>query len=131
MPRPQTELEREAEAFQKQRSAGLPTGGYTQGTIENGKYYVEDDSGKREVTPEEYARLRGEPRRAHNAPTPGLEDLDAYSKSVRTPRGARPSVQDRAREAMSELNSFKKGGKVKVPKSKISTAGRSKKSPAW
>ena len=130
MPRDKTFLEREVEEMEKRRSSGAPTPGYQKGTIEGGKYYVEDDSGKREVSQEEYARLRAEPRRAYSAPTPGAEDLDAFAATMKK-SPARPSVEDRRRAAMSELDSMKKGGKVKVPKSKVSTHQKSKKASSW
>jgi hypothetical protein len=40
-------------------------------------------------------------------------------------------MEERRRSALSELDGMKKGGKPKMLKSKISTATKSKKSPAW
>jgi len=99
-----TDLEQQAAEMQRLREAGQPTGGYVRGTIENGKFFIEDDAGKREVSAEEYAQQRQAPRRMYNEPMPGLEK----------PR--RMSAEDRRKAALSELDGMKKGGAPKKPK---------------
>jgi hypothetical protein len=98
---PRTELEREADLMQQRRAAGQPTPGYVRGTIENGRFFIEDDAGKREVSAEEYAQARSAPRAAYDAPVPGLERR-------------RMTPEERRKSAFSELDGMKKGGKVKV-----------------
>ena len=98
------------------------------GDIIDGKYYFNNV----EVSPEEYARLVAQSKDATKqmmgAPVPGLEGIEDLRSRPKAPR---PSMEERRRAAMSELDGMKKGGKPKMLKSKISTATKSKKSPAW
>jgi hypothetical protein len=119
---------RELEA---RRARGEAVPELTVGKIVNGKYYVNNQ----EVSKEEYDRANVESsqaiRKMRTEPTAGAEDLDAFSATMKKSPVARPSAEDRRRAAMSELDGFKKGGKAKMLKSKVSTHQRSKKASQW
>lgn len=119
---------RELEA---RRAKGEAVPDLTVGRIVNGKYYVNNQ----EVSKEDYDRANAESsqaiRKMRTEPTAGAEDLDAFAATMKKSPTARPSAEDRRRAAMSELDSFKKGGKAKMPKSKVSTHQRSKKASQW
>jgi hypothetical protein len=97
------------------------------GKIVNGKYYVNNQ----EVSKEEYDTAAQATRRMRTEPTPGAEDLDGFAATMKKSPTVRPSAEDRRKAAMSELDSFKKGGKAKMSKSKVSTHQRSKKASQW
>jgi hypothetical protein len=123
------EYVRELEA---RRAKGETVPELTVGRIVNGKYFVNNQ----EVSKEQYDRANADSseaiRKIKEQPTPGLEDLESFATRSRTLKGVnRPSMEERRRSALSELDGMKKGGKPKMLKSKISTATKSKKSPAW
>lgn len=113
--------------LQARRAKGEAVPELSVGKIAGGKYYVNDQ----EVSKEEYDAATQAPRRMRTEPTEGAEDLDSFAATMKKSPTARPSAEDRRRAAMSELDSFKKGGKAKMPKSKVSTHQRSKKASQW
>ena len=118
--------------LEARRARGEAVPELTVGKIVDGKYYVNNQ----EVSKAEYDRANVEAaaamRQMRDEPTPGAEDLDSPSAAIRKSSPAvRPSFQDRRKAALSELDGFKKGGKVKAPKSKVSTHQKSKKASSW
>lgn len=113
--------------LQARRAKGEAVPELSVGKIVDGKYYLNNQ----EVSKEEYDAVTQAPRRMRTEPTPGAEDLDSLPAMMKKSPATRPSSEDRRRAAMSELDSFKKGGKAKMPKSKVSTHQRSKKASQW
>ena len=114
------------------RAAGEKVPELTSRRIVGGKYYLNDQ----EVSKEEFDRVgaeaQAEIQRIKSGATPGAEDLDSLSATMKKGRPAvRPSFQDRMKTGLSELDEFKKGGKVKALKSKVSTHQKSKKASSW
>jgi hypothetical protein len=110
--------------LQARRARGEAVPELSVGKIVDGKYYL----GGQEVSKEEYDAVTQAPRRMRAEPTPGAEDLDSLPAMMKKSTMPRPSPRERMR---SELESFKKGGKAKMSKSKVSTHQRSKKASQW
>lgn len=113
-----------AKELQARRSKGEAVPELSVGKIVDGKYYVNGQ----EVSKEDYDTASQATKKMRVEPTAGAEDLDRLPATMKKSATPRPSLRERMQ---SELDSFKKGGKAKMPKSKVSTHQRSKKASQW